>query len=102
MLFRSDALEGIVRRDVIGKLEKTAQPIQTLVAERLDLLPILGTAHHGTQADDDDVEQQMSFVPINAWVFEFAKMVFDGKRGSQGNSSMNGDVISVPIVAAFT
>jgi hypothetical protein len=36
----------------------------------------------------------MSFVSVNARVFEFAKMVFDGKRGSQGNSSMKRDVKS--------
>ena len=44
----------------------------------------------------------MSFVPIDARVFELAEMVLDGKRGSQGNSSMKGDVNSVTIVGAFT
>ena len=44
----------------------------------------------------------MEFAPIDAWVFQVAKMMLDGKGGSQGNSSMKGDVISVPIVGAFT
>ena len=66
------------------------------------MLPIFGAAQDGTQSDDDNVGQQMPFVAFDARVFEFAEMVFDGKRGSQGNSSMKGDVISVPIVGVFT
>jgi hypothetical protein len=73
-----------------------------LFAKGFDLLPIFGAAQHGTQSDDDNVGQQMPFVALDTRVLEFAKMVFDGKRGSQENSSMKGDVISVPIVGAFT
>ena len=97
-----DALEGVVRRYFVKSGEKAAQPIRALFAKRFNLLPIFSATQDGTQSDDDDVGEQMSLVAIDARVFEFAEMVFDGKWGSQGNSSLKGDAISVPIIGVFT
>jgi hypothetical protein len=89
-----DAFESVVRRDAVGEWDEAAKPSQAQFAKGLDLLPILGAAQDGTQGDDNDVEQLVSFVSVDAWVFELAKVVFDGKWGSQGNSSMKRDVTS--------
>ena len=89
-----DTLEGVMGRNTIGQCEETLQPSMALFAKRVDLLPIIGATQDGTKGDNDDVEQLMSFVAVDARVFELAEMVFDGKRGSQGNSSMKRDVKS--------
>ena len=97
-----DAFQGVMGRN-LGKIgDQAAQPIETQFAKGFDLLPILGAAQDSTQGNDKDIGEQMPFESIDAWVLEFAKVVFDGKRGSHGNSSMKGDVISVPIVGVFT
>ena len=97
-----EALEGVVGRNAVGELKEATQPIAPLFAEDFDLLPILSASQDGTQGNDDDVGEQMEFAPIDAWIFQVAKMLLDGKGGSQGNSSMKSDVFSFPILGAFT
>ena len=103
---RIDAVENpfksIVRRNLGEIGEKATQPIEASFAEGFDLLPIFGPAQDGTQSNHDNVGKQMSLVAFDARVFEFAEVMLDGKWGSQGNSSMKGNVNSVPIVGVFT
>jgi hypothetical protein len=54
-----DALEGVMRGDAVGQLQETLQPVATLAAERLDVLPVLGAGDDGAEGDDEDVLQPM-------------------------------------------
>jgi hypothetical protein len=52
-----DSFERVMRRNAVGQLQKAAQPILTLTAKGLDLLPILGISDDGTQRNDNDILQ---------------------------------------------
>jgi hypothetical protein len=57
--------EGVVRGDVIGQLQKLLQPFLFRIAKGPHLGRVFGSTDHRAQADDDDVDQPMSFIAVN-------------------------------------
>jgi hypothetical protein len=74
-----DALEGVVRRDAVGQRQEGPQPVQALLAESGDLLPVVGAGDDGAQGDGDDVEQQVAGAPLHARVFQRREAAKDGE-----------------------
>lgn len=77
-----------MRGNAVTELPKAAEPSEPFLAKGFDLLPILGPTQDGAQTQEDDVEQLMALVAVDARVFDLAEMRLDGKRGRHHNSSM--------------
>ena len=57
---REDSSKGVVRRDSLGKFQKSPEPLFLLLAEGCNFDPVVRTRYHRTQRYGDNVYQ---FVP---------------------------------------
>lgn len=76
-----DALECVMRGNSVRQAQEPFQPIESVAAERLDLLPIVGTTNHSTDSDHNDVQELVSFPPIQARVFELTEILLNSEHG---------------------
>src|SRR5436305_786376 len=76
-----DAFKGVVRRNAVGQSQVVLEPVVASLGEGNDLLPVVGAADRGTQGDDDDVHQQVTFAVVTAPVAETREMHGDRQRG---------------------
>ena len=95
-----EALEGVVRRGIVGQIEETRQPVPALAAEGFDLLPGVGIGDDGAQSDDDDVEEAVALAVLAAGILEGAEVALDGEGGrGHGFGSVKGyGLIAMPIL----
>src|SRR5580704_1238230 len=93
-----DAFERVMGWNSVAELKKTSQPVTAFPAECRNLLPIFSATYDRTQCDDDNIEQLMFLVSIDPRVFNAAKMMLDGKWGSQGNSFLKSELNSARII----
>jgi hypothetical protein len=82
---RKDALEGVVAGNPVGQFEKTFEPVLAFLAEQGDLLKVIGSGDDGADSDDQDRLKGMTLAPVDARVFELAKMAKQGKRLGHAN-----------------
>lgn len=66
--------EGVVRGDSIRQRQKTPEPPLLGLAEKGNLGPLFGSADHCADGDHDDIDEEMSLLPIDPRVNQVAKM----------------------------
>jgi hypothetical protein len=54
-----DTLKSVVRGNSVGPLQESFQPVETLLPEGNDVLPVLGAGDGRTNRDDDDVVKKV-------------------------------------------
>src|SRR5215475_9903878 len=68
-----DPLEGVMGRDAVGQLQEALEPVLAAAGESGQVDPGVGPADDGTEGHDDNVQQQVAFAAVEAWVFEAAQ-----------------------------
>jgi hypothetical protein len=69
-----DAAKGVVGGDTVGQLQKGREPVEFGMAEAFYIHPAVGTADHGADSNDQDIQQLMTFAALNSRVFRVGEM----------------------------
>jgi hypothetical protein len=73
-----DTLEGVVRRDAVGQLQKALQPEAAFASEGFDIGPRVGTGEDGADSDGEDIGEEVTFAAVEAGVVKTANMLVQG------------------------
>src|SRR4029079_3555546 len=70
-----DPADGVVRGDAVGQSHELLEPGPLGVAKLLHGDEVIGPAEHGTDGEEQDIDESMALAAFDAWILKGGKMV---------------------------